>query len=168
MTFKAKVCERVAIEQLVPGRDLIMQKQNEYKYILKPGWPGDSVMYAAPQKNEILRVFFDPQRTGTKQMSVWLTTFHPGQGPGLHTHPAPHEELLYIVSGRGWEKVGDEERAVETGDIIFVPPDTEHQLINTGEDLLTLLVVASPPGNIENELYVKPLNKVVPNLRIEY
>lgn len=150
------------------GGNKIMDRQgNRYKYIIKPGWPGETICFKAPHKNEVLRVLFDPSTTGTKQMSIWLTTFEPGKGPGLHTHPEPHEELLFVLNGKGIERVGEEVREVQTGDAIFIPPNTPHEIVNNGDDLLTLLVVAAPPGPIEQELYVHKVKKVIPTLLVE-
>ena len=42
----------------------------------------------------------------------------------LHSHL--YHEMLYISSGEGKVRFGEEERAVSEGDILFVPAGTEH------------------------------------------
>ena len=78
-------------------------------------------------------------------MSVWETIFSPGAVIPLHKHPHPVEELLYVLRGNGIEKVGEEKREVGPGSTIFVPPEVEHNIVKTGDEMLVLLVVVSPP-----------------------
>ncbi len=72
---------------------------------------------------------------------------------GLYKLPAggvdpqsPHEEdeVYYVVNGRSQVTVGDETRAVKTGDTIFVAKHVPHKFHNITEDL-TLLVFFAPP-----------------------
>jgi mannose-6-phosphate isomerase-like protein (cupin superfamily) len=46
--------------------------------------------------------------------------------------------------GEGEMSVGDETRHVVPGDAVFIPPGAAHALENTGEELLFLIVIASP------------------------
>jgi mannose-6-phosphate isomerase-like protein (cupin superfamily) len=46
--------------------------------------------------------------------------------------------------GEGEMSVGDETRHVIPGDAIWIPPGEAHALENTGEELLFLIVIASP------------------------
>ena len=96
--------------------------------------------------NETLRVLFDQKTNDVKQLSVWETTFPPGAGIPLHKHPHPVEALLYVLRVRGIETVGDELREVGPGTAIFIPPEVEHRIENTGDEMLVVLVVVSPPG----------------------
>lgn len=144
-------------------------EQKKFRYIKKPSWSGEEgPLYEAPEINEVLRVLFDEETTGVKQLSAWETTFPPGWELPLHTHPAPVEEFLYVLRGRGIERVADEEREVGPGSAVFIPPDVPHGLRNTGDEMIVLLVVVSPPGIIEKSLYVKPLKRVTPVWEKEY
>jgi mannose-6-phosphate isomerase-like protein (cupin superfamily) len=56
-------------------------------------------------------------------------------GGGLvdpHSHPT--HEFYFILSGRGIMKIGDEERAVGQGDLIYTPPDTTHSIWPTTDN----------------------------------
>jgi len=64
------------------------------------------------------------------------------------------------LRGKGIETVGDEQREVGPGCAIFVPPEVEHDIVNTGDEMFMLLVVFSPPGIVEKELYQKKLKKI--------
>jgi len=141
----------------------------KYRYIKKPSWLGDEgPLYEHVGLNETLRVLFDQKTNGVKQMSVWETTFPPGTGIPLHKHPHPVEELLYVLRGKGVETVGDEQREVEPGTAIFIPPEVEHRIENTGDEMLVLLVVVSPPGIVEKNLFQKKVKRAIQIWQKEY
>jgi mannose-6-phosphate isomerase-like protein (cupin superfamily) len=146
-----------------------MATRKQYKYIKKPSWFGDEgPLYENPELNETLRVLFDENTTKVKQMSVWETTIPPGNGLPLHKHPHPVEELLYVLRGKGVETVGDEQREIGPGTAIFIPPEVEHNIVNTGDEMLTLLVVVSPPGIVEKGLYQRKVKKATQVWEKEY
>jgi quercetin dioxygenase-like cupin family protein len=41
-----------------------------------------------------------------------------------HTHP--NEQIVSIIKGKGWMRIGDEEREVGPGDVVLIPANTEH------------------------------------------
>jgi mannose-6-phosphate isomerase-like protein (cupin superfamily) len=57
----------------------------------------------------------------------------------------PHleDEVYYVVSGTARIKVGDEDRAVQAGSIVYVPKNTEHKF-HSIEETLTVLVFFAP------------------------
>jgi quercetin dioxygenase-like cupin family protein len=57
-------------------------------------------------------------------VSEWIV-----EGGGMvdpHSHPT--HEFYYIIAGRGIMKIGDEEREVGQGDLVYTPPDTTHSI----------------------------------------
>jgi mannose-6-phosphate isomerase-like protein (cupin superfamily) len=64
------------------------------------------------------------------------------RGNKLIGHVDPMEEIYIIQSGRGLMQVGEEVRGVEPGDAVHIPIGQYHELTNTGEEELTILVVA--------------------------
>lgn len=52
--------------------------------------------------------------------------------PGTTSKPHAHHEheTFFIVSGRAECRIGDEVQTVSKGDVIYVPLDKEHELIN--------------------------------------
>ena len=58
---------------------------------------------------------------------------------------SPHgqDEIYYVVSGRARFTSGGDERAVEAGDVLFVPAQEEHRF-HSIEERLSLLVVFAP------------------------
>ena len=59
--------------------------------------------------------------------------------------PQPHteDEVYTVVGGRGAIRVGEEDRAVAPGSIVFVKASVEHRFHSIEEDL-TLLVFFAP------------------------
>jgi len=60
-----------------------------------------------------------------------------------HVHPVT-EEIYYILAGTGRMQVGDEVCDVGRGDAIAIPPGAEHQICNTGADVLRFLCCCAP------------------------
>jgi mannose-6-phosphate isomerase-like protein (cupin superfamily) len=58
--------------------------------------------------------------------------------------PHAQDELYYVVSGHGRIRVGDKDRPVGPGSVVFVPADVEHRFHSITSDL-TILVVFAPP-----------------------
>ncbi len=85
------------------------------------------------------RSYLDFVRSG--DLSVGLYELPAGgvdpQGP--HTE----DEVYYVVSGRAWITVGDEERAVGPGSVVFVDAGAIHRFHDIEEDL-SLLVAFGP------------------------
>ncbi len=64
----------------------------------------------------------------------------------LHIHPDA-EEIVVITSGRGAATIGGETHEVVVHDVVYVPPDTEHEFRNTGDELLGVLFICVPTGD---------------------
>ena len=63
----------------------------------------------------------------------------------LHIHPDA-EELVVVMSGSGTAILDGESSPVTAGDVIYIPPDTEHEIHNTSDELLGVLFLAAPVG----------------------
>ncbi|NWG02543.1 MAG: cupin domain-containing protein [Syntrophaceae bacterium] len=80
----------------------------------------------------------------TRHLHTLMFLAHASVGPQkkLIGHVDPMEEIYIIQKGRGVMQVGDEICEVESGDAIHIPIGFFHELTNTGEEELTILVVA--------------------------
>lgn len=76
----------------------------------------------------------------------------PGLSAGLYVLAAgaidpqqPHrqDEVYHVVSGRARIRVGDEDREVRPGSVVYVPAGVEHRFHEITEEL-TLLVIFAP------------------------
>lgn len=62
----------------------------------------------------------------------------------LHAHS--NEEIYIFLKGAGKIKVESQEEIVEAVSAIYIEPDKEHFLQNTGDDELIMIFVYSPAG----------------------
>ena len=86
---------------------------------------------------------------------------YPGQGHAPHQHPG-EEEVIYVVSGKGSQTVGDGEAFdIAEGDAIYIPRDTVHSTYNTTWSPLRLVVVYTP-GGAETGLDGLPDARILP------
>ena len=91
----------------------------------------------------------EPRVTAAERFSAGVVRLEQGKGHDRHNHPGV-EEILYVVTGRGWQVVdaptGRVEREVGPGVLIHIPPDTYHSTVNTGDEVMVLLAIYAPPG----------------------
>ena len=85
---------------------------------------------------------------GSRNLVVTWVDCEPGGEQQMHAHAA-EEQVYIVVRGHGLMKIGDEERDVSSGTLIFVPPGTAHAIRNTGDDTLTFVSAASPPMDVD-------------------
>lgn len=67
-------------------------------------------------------------------------------GPGASQRPHDHgpEQVYVVVRGSGRMRVGDEEREVTVGDLVYVPPGATHGIENPSDGPLTYISAATP------------------------
>ncbi len=70
-----------------------------------------------------------------------------GQVP-WHSHP--QEEVYFLLEGTGEVCVGDERQDVHGGQAVYIPPDTFHQLTNTGDNPLRMVYCYAPVGDVSH------------------
>lgn len=63
----------------------------------------------------------------------------------LHIHPDA-EELVVVTRGRGTAMIAGKRSEIAAGDVAYVAPGAEHEIRNTGEDLLGVLFINVPTG----------------------
>jgi mannose-6-phosphate isomerase-like protein (cupin superfamily) len=97
---------------------------------------------------EISQLIIEQQRSGKLYLEFLRV---PSLSAGLYSLPAggvdpqqPHteDELYYIVEGRGYIRVGEEDRVVEPGTVVFVAAHVEHRFHTISEDLKILVFFA--------------------------
>lgn len=78
-------------------------------------------------------------------LSVGLYVLAPGE-PDLQ-QPHTEDEVYYVISGRGRITVGDEERDVKTGSIVFVATGVPHRFHDITEELQLLVAFGPAEGS---------------------
>jgi mannose-6-phosphate isomerase-like protein (cupin superfamily) len=69
---------------------------------------------------------------------ISLAKLQPTLSYERHTHD-DHEEIYYIIAGRGNIKIGNETTKFRDGDIIYIPEKSAHSITNDGEEMVEFL-----------------------------
>jgi mannose-6-phosphate isomerase-like protein (cupin superfamily) len=84
-----------------------------------------------------------PQTCGMRAGRVFLK---PGQECGIHSTKA-HEETLVFLAGRGQAKIREQTVEVGAGKIAYIPPHTEHNIMNNTDKPLVYIYCVAPIQN---------------------
>jgi mannose-6-phosphate isomerase-like protein (cupin superfamily) len=82
---------------------------------------------------------FEGAKHGDVELSVFVTSWAPGDGPGLHLHP--YAEVFLVQSGEAAFVSGEDELVVGSGHVVVVPANTPHSFRCSGEERLEMTSV---------------------------
>lgn len=83
-----------------------------------------------------------PQTAGMRSGRVVLK---PGQE--MHRHSTKNnEEILIFLQGKARVILGQQPVAVEAGQALYIPPQTEHEVHNDGSEELRYIFTVAPAG----------------------
>jgi len=57
-----------------------------------------------------------------------VNEFEVAGGGYVNPHSHPTHEFYYVLRGRGIMTIGDEDRDIAQGDLVYIPPDVVHSL----------------------------------------
>jgi mannose-6-phosphate isomerase-like protein (cupin superfamily) len=100
----------------------------------------------------------DAGELGARNLSVTWLAVPAGAEQRLRSH-AESEQVYVIVRGSGSMSVAGDTQRVGEGDLVLVPPATEHSVANDGDTELACVSIQSPPVAAE-ELYSDQLAEV--------
>ena len=93
-----------------------------------------------------MKVLLSPLlQEGLEDFSVGVTEVPPHGEGTRHNHPDAAEVWLFFA-GRGRAIVGDREYPTGPGTVVYTPPGTFHQFINTGDEPVKLYFLYVPGG----------------------
>jgi len=78
-----------------------------------------------------IRWVIDEQRDGAPVYALRVIEVAPGGHTPDHTHAFEHEN--FVIEGKGRVQINGEWHDVGVGDVVFVPPHTQHTYANTGD-----------------------------------
>jgi mannose-6-phosphate isomerase-like protein (cupin superfamily) len=96
-------------------------------------------------------VLMDAGELGARNVSVTWLEVPAGAEQTLRSH-IEAEQVYVVVRGAGTMSVAGDTQRVEEGDLILVPPATDHSVANDGDSELACVSVQSPPVAV-TELY---------------
>lgn len=102
------------------------------------------------RQNETLRdtyFLIDPETSPSKNLKMGFTIVYANGKTTGHAH-TDHEEVYYVIQGRGKMVVGDSEYEITTGDALYVPFGLFHTTYNTGILPLHLLWVTAKDESV--------------------
>lgn len=111
-----------------------------------------------PPFHRTLSVLISPDTHGVKNLAIGLVVIPSKSKSDAHSH-SENEEYWIIIDGRGEIIVDEEKVAVEPGMIVYAPPNSAHQVINTGNYPLKAYFLFAPPG---------PEKKILEEIEITY
>ena len=100
----------------------------------------------------------DAGELGSRNMSVTWLEVPAGVEQTLHSDEEA-EQVYVVVRGSGQMSVAGDTQAGREGDLVLVPPATDHAISNDGEGELACLSVQSPPVAV-SELYGRQMAEV--------
>ena len=100
----------------------------------------------------------DAGELGARHLSVTWLVLPAGAEQGMRSHEEA-EQAYVVVRGTGTMSVAGDTQSVSEGDLILVPPATEHSVRNDGEEDFACVSIQSPPVAAE-ELYSDQLAEV--------
>jgi mannose-6-phosphate isomerase-like protein (cupin superfamily) len=103
-------------------------------------------------------VLMDAGELGSRNLSVTWLSLPAGAEQSLRSHEE-YEQAYVVVRGAGTMSVAGDTQQVGEGDLILVPPATDHSIVNDGEAVLSCVSIQSPPVAAA-ELYSDQLAEV--------
>ena len=83
------------------------------------------------------------EKDGAPNFSMRVIEVEPAGHSPYHKHPWEHE--VFILEGSGFLIQGEKKLPFTKGDVIFIPPDQEHQLRNSSEATLEFICLIPNP-----------------------
>jgi mannose-6-phosphate isomerase-like protein (cupin superfamily) len=102
---------------------------------------------------------------GSRNLAVTWVDVPPGAEQRAHSHEES-EQVYVIVRGNGRMEVAGDVEEVSEGDLVFIPPATQHGIVNDGAETLVYVSASSPPVSMD-ELYQMQLAPDVPDYEDE-
>ena len=100
-------------------------------------------------------ILMDAGELGSRHLSVNWLEVPPGVKEELRSHEES-EQVYVVVSGTGTMSATGDTQTLGAGDLVLIPPATDHSVANAGEESLALVSVQSPGVSAE-ELYSRRL-----------
>ncbi len=100
--------------------------------------------------NSPLKELFNPNKDELKlNYSLALAIVKPGQS--TKKHALKSSEVYFILKGGGLMSIDQEQAQVKEGQAIYIPPNAEQYIKNTGQEDLEFICIVEPAWKQEDE-----------------
>ena len=86
-------------------------------------------------------------------MQLVLMSLLPGEDIGVEVHPNV-DQFFRVEEGQGKATVNGEEFSLVEDSVLIVPAGAEHNITNTGEALIKMYTIYTPPNHIDGRIHV--------------
>src|ERR1700751_6080574 len=84
-----------------------------------------------------------PESAASRLIDYRISMYQPMAYVARHKHKV-QEQVYHVLEGEGLMEIAGKNHVVRKHDVIFLPPDVEHAIANTGLVDLVFLVIPSP------------------------
>ena len=105
-------------------------------------------------------ILMDAGELGSRNISVTWLEVPAGIDQELHSHEEA-EQVYIVVSGQGTMTVAGDKQEIGEGDLVMVPPATDHSIANGNSADLCCVSVQSPPVT-SSEVFGRPVAAAAP------
>ncbi len=113
------------------------QEQPRYKVVHYTEIEASEVKESGAIRTKIRRLI--SKDDGAPNFSMRIFEIEPEGRTPLHSHPREHE--VFILEGECKVVLGEDEKIVGPGYVIYVPPNLKHTFINAGDKVLKFICV---------------------------
>lgn len=125
------------------AKALLLEKDESELRIRRRPADNASVPMSVPSTEFMLKV--SPKNNGSQHLVLGTEEIPPGGRIRKHKHLG-QDEILLIQTGTAHVRVGDLERNVHAGGLIFLPSNRTIELENIGSESISLVSIFSAPG----------------------
>ncbi len=125
------------------AKPLIIEKIEGERRVRRIPADSTSVPMSMPSSEFTLKV--SPKNNGSQQLVLGTEEIAPGGRIRKHKH-LRQDEILLIQTGTARVRVGDMDREVHAGGLVFLPRNMTIELENIGSEPIALVFIFSAPG----------------------
>lgn len=108
--------------------------------------------FANIEEKTLANSFFRQVLFTAKNSQLVLMALQPGEEIGIEVHPE-HDQFFRFESGTGKVIIDGVESIVKDGSAVVVPAGAQHNVINTGQAMLKLYTIYSPPEHKDGTIH---------------
>ena len=104
------------------------------------------------EEKTLANSFFRQVLFTAKNSQLVLMALQPGEEIGMEVHPE-HDQFFRFESGTGKVIIDSEESIVKADWAVVIPAGSQHNVINTGQEVMKLYTIYSPPEHKDGTIH---------------